>query len=147
MPVVSGIDISGSGAGSTPLPGLAYNCLNRGCGVSDLNAAITNWNTTYAGKLDATGKKIPVLTLPSNFSLGRPFNSQDARLTKTFTFRERYKLSLFGEMFNIFNYSNYSGYSTDPSNSTGFQIATQRVSQVFGSGGARAVQVGGRVTF
>jgi hypothetical protein len=147
MPVVSGIDISGSGAGSTPLPGLSYNCLNRGCGMSDLNAAITNWNTTYAGKLDATGKKIPTLTLPSNYSLGRPFNSQDARLTKTFTFRERYKVSLFGEMFNIFNYSNYSGYSFDPSNSTGFGIATQRVSQVFGSGGARAVQVGGRFTF
>jgi hypothetical protein len=147
MPVVSGIDISGSGAGSTPLPGLSYNCLNISCGVSDLNAAVTNWNSTYAGKLDATGKKIPSLTLPSNFSLGRPSNSQDARLTKSFTYHERYKLNIFAEMFNVFNYANYGGYSYDPSNSTGFGIATQRVTQVFGSGGPRAVQIGARVTF
>jgi hypothetical protein len=147
MPVVSGIDISGSGAGSTPLPGLSYNCLNRGCGVAQLDAAVANWNSTYAGKLDATGKKIPTLTLPSNFNLGRNFNSQDLRLTKTFTYHERYKLNIFAEMFNVFNFANVSGQSWDPSNSTGFGIPTQRVTQVFGSGGPRAVQVGGRVTF
>jgi hypothetical protein len=148
MPVISGIDLTGSGAGSTPLPGLSYNCLNISCGVSDLKAAVANWNSTYAGKQDGTGQhKNPTLTLPSNFSLGRPFNSQDLRLTKSFTYHERYKLNIFGEMFNVFNYSNYGGYSFDPSNSTGFGIATQRQTQVFGSGGPRAVQVGGRVTF
>jgi len=146
MPTVGGIDISGSGAGYTPLPGLSYNCLNRGCGVGQLDAAVANWNTTYAGKLDATGKKIPTLTLPTNFSLGRPFNSQDIRLTKTFTFREKYKLNVFGEMFNVLNYSNYSGYTFDPS-SAAFGQPTQRVTQVFGSGGPRAVQVGGRFSF
>lgn len=148
MPVIGGIDLTGSGAGSTPLPGLSYNCLNISCGVSDLKAAVANWNATEAGKQDGTGQhKMPTLTLPANFSLGRPFNSQDARLTKTFTYRERYKLNIFAEMFNLFNYSNFSGYSFDPSNSTGFGIPTQRVQQVFGSGGARAVQVGGRFTF
>jgi len=148
QPVVSSIDISGSGAGSTPLPLPSYNCLNISCGVGALNTAVANWNATYAGKTDGTGQHtIPKLTLPANFSLGRPFNSQDARLTKSFTFRERYKLSIFAEMFNLFNYSNYNGYSFDPSNSTGFGIPTQRVQQVFGSGGARAVQVGGRFTF
>jgi len=146
MPVVGGIDISGSGAGSTPLPGLSYNCLNRGCGTSELQAAVASWNSTYAGKLDATGKKIPTLTLPSNYNFGRTFNSQDIRLTKVFTFHERYKLNIFGEMFNIFNYSNYSGYTFDPS-SAAFGQPTQRVTQVFGSGGPRAVQVGGRFTF
>ena len=116
--------------------------------MSDLTAAVANWNATYAGKQDGTGQhKNPTLTLPSNFSLGRPFNSQDMRLTKTFTYHERYRLNIFGEMFNIFNYSNYGGYSFDPSNSTGFGIATQRQTQVFGSGGPRAVQVGGRFTF
>lgn len=148
MPVISGIDLTGSGVTSTPLPGLSFNCLNISCGMSDLKAAVANWNSTYAGKQDGTGQhKMPTLTLPANFSLGRPFNSQDLRLTKTFTYHERYKLNVFAEMFNVFNYSNYSGYSFDPSNSTGFGIATQRVSQVFGSGGARAVQVGARITF
>jgi hypothetical protein len=145
-PVVGGIDISGSGAGSTPLQLPSYNCINRGCGATELRAAVANWNSTEAGKLDATGKKIPTLTLPSSFSLGRPFNSQDIRLTKTFTYHERYKLSLFGEMFNVLNYSNYSGYTFDPS-SAAFGQPTQRVTQVFGSGGPRAVQVGGRFSF
>lgn len=147
MPVISGIDLNGNGSGETPLPGLSYNCLNMTCGVAALKAAVASWNSTYAGKLDGTGKKMPTLTLPANFSLGRPFDSQDLRLTKTFTYRERYKLNVFGEMFNMFNYSNYGGYSWDPSNSTGFGIATQRATQVFGSGGPRAIQVGGRVTF
>jgi hypothetical protein len=146
MPVISGIDLTGSGAGSTPLPGLSYNCLNRGCGESDLKAAIANWNSTYAGKLDGTGKKMPTLTLPSNFNLGRTFNSQDARLTKTFTYHEHYKASIFAEMFNVFNIANYGGYSFDPS-SAAFGQQTQRATQVFGSGGPRAVQIGGRVTF
>jgi hypothetical protein len=147
MPVIGGIDLTGSGAGSTPLPGLSYNCLNISCGVGALDAAVANWNATYAGKEDGTGQHMmPRLTLPANFNLGRPFNSQDARLTKTFTYRERYKLSIFAEMFNILNYSNYGGYTYDPSSSA-FGIATQRQTQVFGSGGPRAVQVGGRVTF
>ena len=148
MPVISGIDLTGSGVTNTPLPGLSFNCLNISCGMSDLKAAIANWNSTYAGKEDGTGQhKMPTLTLPSNYSLGRPFNSQDARLTKSFTYHERYKLNIFAEMFNVFNYANYSGFCFDPSNSTGFGIPTQRVTQVFGSGGPRAVQVGGRVTF
>lgn len=147
MPVIGGIDLNGNGSGETPLPGLSYNCLNISCGTAQLQAAVANWNSTYAGKLDGTGKKMPTLTLPANYNLGRAFNSQDVRLTKTFTYRERYKLNIFAEMFNIFNYSNYGGYSFDPSNSTGFGIPTQRVTQVFGSGGPRAVQVGGRFTF
>jgi hypothetical protein len=60
--------------------------------------------------------------------------------------KEKYKFNIFAEMFNLFNYSNYSGYSFDPSNAS-FGQPTQRVQQVFGSGGARAVQVGGRFTF
>ena len=39
-----------------------------------------------------------------NYSFGRPLNSQDLRLTKTFTFSERYKFSILGEGFNMFNY-------------------------------------------
>ncbi len=146
MPVVGGVDLTGSGISSTPLPGLSYNCLNVSCGVSDLQAAVANWNSTYAGKLDATGKKIPNLALPSNFNFGRNFNSQDIRLTKTFTYHERYRLNLFAEMFNVLNYANYGGYTFDPSSSA-FGQQTQRVTQVFGSGGPRAVQLGGRVSF
>jgi hypothetical protein len=148
MPVIGGIDINGNGSGVTPLPGLSYNCLNHGCGRSELEAAVANWNSTYAGKLDQSPspKKMPLLTLPSNYQLGRPFNSQDLRLTKTFVVKERYKFAVMAEMFNVLNYQNYGGYNFDPSSGV-FGVPTQRQGQTFGSGGPRAVQVGGRFSF
>ena len=153
MPVISGFDINGNGSGVTPLPGLSYNCLNISCGKSDLAAAVASWNSTYAGKKDLSPspKVLPTITLPSNYSLGRPFNSQDLRLTKTFTFHERYKFSVLAEMFNVLNYANLSGFNFNPAAGSpagaAFGIATQRIGQTFGSGGPRAVQVGGRFTF
>ncbi len=146
MPVIGGYDLNGNGSGSTPLPGLSYNCLNISCGPAQLAGAVASWNATYAGKQDATGKKLPTLALPANYSLGRPGDSQDMRLTKIFTYRERYRLNVFAEMFNVLNYANVGGASYDPSNAN-FGIMTARAGQVFGSGGPRAVQVGGRVTF
>jgi len=149
MPVISGFDINGNGSGSTPLPGLSYNCLNEGCGRSDLEAAIANWNANFAGKKDLSpngGKTLPTLALPSNYRLGRPFDSQDLRLTKTFVLKERYKFAVLAEMFNVFNYQNFTGFNYDP-NSGVFGIPTQRAGQTFGSGGPRAVQLGARVSF
>jgi len=151
--VVSGYDINGNGSGVTPLPGLSFNCLNAGCGKSELNAAVANWNSTLAGTFDKspTPKKIPTIALPANYSLGRNFDSQDIRLTKTFRFKERYKFSVLGEMFNVLNYQNYGGFNFNPTAGTpagsAFGIATQRQGQTFGSGGPRAVQVGGRFSF
>lgn len=145
---VGNTDLTGSGVSTTPVPGLAINCINRGCGASDLQAAVTSWNSTYGGKKDARGQTIQPLTLPSNYSFGRTFNSQDIRVTKKFSFgnEERFKITVFGEIFNLFNYANYSGFSYDLTNSA-FGQATQRAGQVFGSGGPRAVQVGGRFQF
>jgi hypothetical protein len=155
MPFVGSVDLNGDGTTSEPLPGLSFNCLNRGCGKSDLVAAVNNWNTNYAGKKDARGQVIQAVKLPSSYSFGRFFNSQDVRLTKQFTFRDRYKLSVFAEMFNVLNYANYSGFSftLDPLASnpaqqgTAFGNPTQRAGQVFGSGGPRALQLGGRFQF
>jgi len=149
MPVISGFDINGNGSGSTPLPGLSYNCLNEGCGRSDLEAAIANWNANFAGKKDLSpngGKTLPTLALPAGYRLGRPFDSQDLRLTKTFVLKERYKFAVLAEMFNVFNYQNFTGFNYDP-NSGVFGIPTQRAGQTFGSGGPRAVQLGARVSF
>jgi len=153
MASVGGVSLYGDGTTTAPLPGLAYNCLNRGCGVSDLANAVASWNQAYAGKKDALGKTMPAVVLPSNYSLGDGFSSQDVRLTKTFTYRERYKLSLFGEAFNIFNIANLGGYSFNldqvtPTNQTfSFGQPTSRAGQVFGSGGPRAFQLGGRFQF
>jgi hypothetical protein len=50
-------------------------------------------------------------------------------------------------MFNVFNIANLGGYSFNLNNTATFGQPTQRASQVFGSGGPRALQIGGRVSF
>jgi hypothetical protein len=114
---------------------------------------VADWNANYAGKKDALGKTIPAVVLPQSYRLGNNFNSQDARLSKTFKYHERWTLTAFVEGFNIFNIANLGGYSfnldqVQPTNQTfSFGQPTNRASQVFGSGGPRAFQVGGRLQF
>ena len=155
---VPGLDLPGTvPAGSNePIPGLRYNCLNAGCGQGDLQRAVDAYNSTIVGTKDAKGSVIASqLILPSNYEFGEPILTQDFRLTKAFTFKERYKLSILGEMFNAFNIANLSGFSytldTKSSNPAtqafSFGQPTQRVNQTFGSAGPRALQVGARFTF
>lgn len=155
QPVVSNLDLPNTApSGSNePLPGLSYNCLNAGCSSSDLIAAVNNFNSTIAGTKNANGSAIGLLKVPTagTFALSNPITSQDVRLTKTFTFKERYKFSFMGEAFNIFNFGNQTGqtYQLDAATTTApaFGIPTSRVSQTFGSGGPRAFQFGGRFSF
>jgi hypothetical protein len=145
-PTISGIDLSGTGAvGSGPLPGLPYDCLNLSCGKTQLAAAVATFNSTYAGTTAPNGSKIAAITLPANYSLGDPIFSQDFRLTKNITYREHYKLAIFGEFFNAFNIANLTGYSFTLGPS--FGQPTQRAAQSFLSGGPRAIQVGVRASF
>jgi hypothetical protein len=157
MPSISGVDLDGDGSGSEPIPGVErHNCFNRGCGKRDLETAVRNWNSRFYPngapvvaadfKKDARGQNIPFLTLPANYEFGDSFRSQDVRLTKKFTWKDRYTLAVFGEMFNVFNIANLSGYNFTI-NSGAFGQPTQRTSQVFGSGGPRALQLGARVSF
>ena len=72
-----------------------------------------------------------------------------------FTFAERYKITLCAEMFNVLNVANLSGYNFNLDSAApagrpqtySFGQPTQRIAQVFGSGGPRAVQVLARFTF
>ncbi len=157
MPGISGVDLDGDGSGGEPLPGVErHNCFNRGCGKRDLETAVRNWNSRFYPngapvnpadfKKDARGQNIPFLTLPASYEFGDWFSSQDIRLTKKFTWKDRYTLAVFGEMFNVFNIANLSGYNFTI-NSGAFGQPTQRQSQVFGSGGPRALQLGARVSF
>jgi hypothetical protein len=54
---------------------------------------------------------------------------------------------LIGEVFNLYNAANLSGHSGDLTNSATFDQPAARSSQVFGSGGPRAVQFSARVRF
>jgi hypothetical protein len=159
-PTISGIDLNGAGNTTYPLseadPQIGYNCFNAGCGKGDLSAAVNYWNANVAtaatGKKAMNGVTIPTLALPSNYGLGSPILSQDARLTKEFAFRERYRLSVFGEFFNVLNISNLSGFnytldSVKTPQTFAFGQPTGRINQVFGSGGPRSIQLGARFSF
>jgi len=155
-PTISGIDLNGAGNTTFPIaeavPNIGYNCFNQGCGKSDLEKAVAAFNQTWAGKKALNGVTIPQLILPPDYSLGTPIFSQDFRVTKDFRFKERYRFSLFSEFFNAFNVSNllYSNFTLDTvkaAQTFAFGQPSNRLGQVFGSGGARAIQVGGRFTF
>jgi hypothetical protein len=115
-------------------------------GRTDLERLVAQFNQTYAGKKDAQGASIRPLTLPARYSFGHSFQSLDLRLSRSFAFRERWRLSLIGEVFNLYNAANLSGYSGDLT-SSGFGQPTSRFTQVFGSGGPRAFQLAARVNF
>ena len=146
-PFVPGVDLEGDGNQGEPIQRANLNCYNLGCGKSDLVAAVQRWNLAHpVGSRDGRNQNIPQITLPAKYDLGDDFHSQDIRLTKTFTFKDRLKVQVFTEIFNVFNIANLSGYNFDLT-SVNFGKPTQRISGVFGSGGPRAFQVGGRISF
>ena len=147
MPSIANLDLDGDGTTTTPIPGVDYNCFNRGCNADDLAQAVAAFNSRYAGQRDARGQLIAPLALPASFQLGDSFSSQDVRVTKTFNLRSDVKLGIFAEVFNVFNVANLGGFSYNLSNTATFGQPTTRASQVFGSGGPRAFQIGGRFTF
>jgi len=149
--VAPGVDLTGSGVSTTPIPGIPVNGLRCNSDKSTLASAVSSWNSTYAGKKDARGTPIPALALPGDYNLGTNTSTTDIRLTKVFTYKERYKLQVMGEMCNVLNIANVGGYSFNLDSATSptqaFGQATQRATQVFGSGGPRAMQLGARFTF
>ncbi len=155
QPIVSGADLSGTLGGSGPLPGNPYGCYNEGCGQAQLATAIAAWNTNYAGTKSPYGATLSKLILPANYQLGDSTFDTDVRVTKSFSYKERYHLYVFGEFFNVFNIANLTGYSftlntvaaNPASQSFSFGQPTQRANQTFLSGGPRAIQIGGRFTF
>ncbi|HLG96015.1 MAG TPA: carboxypeptidase regulatory-like domain-containing protein [Bryobacteraceae bacterium] len=170
--VVNGLDLPGTApSGSNEaLPGMKFSCLAAGCGKSDLVKAVQNYNANYAGKPSAQGANAPnpgPLVLPPDYQFGDPTFSQDFRLTKTFSYKERYRLAILGEVFNAFNISNLTypsaafqldtlapgctltngAFTSCSSQTYAFGQPTGRIGQTFGQGGARAFQVGARFTF
>ncbi|MGA2599776.1 MAG: TonB-dependent receptor [Bryobacteraceae bacterium] len=147
QPIIPGVDLSGSGVSGFPLPGMGSSLFNIGLNKGDLVRLVNQYNQTYAGKTAPNPSQVfPTITLPQNYNFGHDFNSQDIRLTKLFTYRERYELRIIGECFNLFNFANLGGYSNnllDPS----FGQPTTRAGNIFGTGGPRAFQLGARVSF
>jgi hypothetical protein len=174
-PNLSTIDIDGDGITFTRLPGIEWNGFGRSTSVDDLRAAVDKWNadviarstplpanptaaqtaaciltlpngTRACGPRTPRNQVYPLLTLPSNFTNGDKLLTTDLRVTRVISLTERLRLSIIAEGFNMFNVSNLGGYSNNLQ-SASFGIATTRVNQIFGSGGPRAFQFAGRLTF
>ena len=143
---LGGLDLNGDGTTDDLLPGTRVDQFNRGFGKKDLQRLVDEFNSTYAGKQDTQGNFIPPITLPSKYEFGDSFVTQDLRLSRDFFFKDRWRLTLIGEVFNIFNLANLSGRSGDLL-AAGFGQPTSRVMQVFGSGGPRSFQLAARISF
>jgi hypothetical protein len=142
---VGGNDFNGDGTTGDLLPGTTVNAFNRGMGRSELESLVAQFNQTKAGTFDAKGEEIHTLTLPEHYWFGDNFHALDLRLSRELVFRERWHVLLIGEAFNVYNAANLSGYSGNLT--TTFGQPTSRATQVFGSGGPRAFQLGMRVSF
>ncbi len=145
---LGGLDLNGDGTTGDLLPGTKVNQFNRGLGKGDLVRLVNDFNTNSAGKKDKLGRPIPAsgITLPATFDFGGRLFTHDLRLSRVFTFSERWRLTLIGEVFNLFNIANLSGHSGDLL-APGFGQPTSRVTQVFGSGGPRSFQLAARLNF
>jgi hypothetical protein len=147
-PFVSGVDFNGDGTGNDLLPGTRVNQFNRGLGREDLARLVERYNREVAGKPLPNGQPAPTLTLPADYSFNDGFFTQDLRLSRTFPLGgERARLVLFGEVFNLLNTANLVGYGGNLANPAEFSQPGARFTQVFGSGGPRAFQLGARVSF
>jgi hypothetical protein len=151
------VDLSGTGSSATYLPGTSAGTIGRSIrSVDQINDLINNYNNTLAGGVDPFGTPLQRLALlPADTPIsGDWLHSQDVRLTKTIAFKERMKVQLIGEVFNVFNFANLTNIGdvvlapegTAPGDITTLR-PTQRTNGVFGTGGPRSFQFGARITF
>lgn len=146
-----------SSNGNTRVPQLARNAGGREFHTgAELNAVIANINASGG----ANGVPLPLVSPSARFN--DTFNSFDLRLSKSFRLSERFRLEALAEVFNLFNQANilggananYSGFfnvlvpdRNNPSLSSRFGAPVSSAGGVFGSGGPRAFQLGGKFTF
>jgi hypothetical protein len=89
---------------------------------------------------------ISLITLPETFASGDSFITQDVRVTRRILVKNRVRLSLIAEVFNVFNVANLTGYS-NVLNQVNYGQASARAGQIFGTGGPRAAQFAARIEF
>jgi len=163
-----GVDLTGSGAFFSYLPGTRPGDIGRDINsLGKLNEIISNYNAnrkSFAARIesgvpvDPYGTELRELAqLPEGTRMGGDsVLSQDIRLTKSFRMKESVHLDLIGEVFNLFNIANLTNTATnvipakdDISGPADFVTykPTQRTTNIFGTGGARAFQFGLKFTF
>jgi hypothetical protein len=134
--------------GSSRIPQLQRNAGGR---LFKDAAELNNFLTQYNASRPAN-QQLPLA--PADAKFNDNFSSLDLRLSKVFTFKERFRLEPIIEVFNLFNTTNILGVSNTNYSGYGNVLGTPGFGQplttaggVFGSGGARAFQIAGRLTF
>ena len=147
-PIVGGIDFNGDGTTGDLLPGTTTGQFNRGLWARRPGAPRRSVQSKLRAKTGSlTAGLSRAITLPASYSFDHGYQSLDLRLSRTFVFRERWRLRVIGEVFNLYNAANLSGYSNDLTNPASFGQPTARFTQLFGSGGPRAFQLAARISF
>ena len=146
-PYVRDMDFNGDGTVHDLLPGTTINQFGRGLDKNDLARLLQQYNREIAGRKTPGGQTAPELTLPATYSFYDGFFTQDLRLTRWFDLGGRRRAEVFVDVFNVLNTPNLIGFGSDLRQSSTFGQPSNRFSQVFGSGGPRAVQIGGRLVF
>jgi hypothetical protein len=125
-------DFTGSGSYSDPLPGTTNGSFERNFGVSGLNAAISNYNTTVANQptpagtvlmnsgvfgtpaaslavMQQIGAVAPTLgTAPINQLVFPWLKATDFKMSWRHTFGERFTIEPNIGFYNVFNFGNYN---------------------------------------
>src|SRR5262249_8155358 len=125
--ILTGLDLDGDGISRTLLPGASHNSLGYGLSPAGLRTLVAAYNdaveartgriTNGDGSVTMIRPRTPFnqiinpITLPTVFSNGDSFISQDLRLTRRIAIKESFTLSLIAEAFNVFNIANLTGYS------------------------------------
>jgi hypothetical protein len=116
-------------------------------GADGLRDSVERFNASVEGGQTPAKQSILQVELPSGFAFGDSVFSQDFTVTTIFRSADRYALNVFGEVFNLFNVANLDGYGLNLPEPSTFGQPNRRATQAFGSGGPRAFQVGGRISF
>jgi len=109
--IVGSADLNGDGTNGDLLPGTRRGSLNREVSTPDkLNQLVRAYNLSTGGKPVPRGGRAPfVIEVPNGLRFGDSFLSQDLQIAKTFKFKERLRIELAGQVFNLFNISNLVG--------------------------------------
>jgi hypothetical protein len=147
-PYVANVDFNGDGTVNDLLPGTTVNQFGSDRGKDELITLVKQYNEHVAGTTTAGGQIAQVIQLPETFSFNDSFFTQDLRLIRRIrlgTARRQVEVSV--DVFNLFNTANLVGVGSDLTQPASFGQPSDRVGQVFGSGGSRAIQLGVRLQF
>ncbi|HEY7182076.1 MAG TPA: hypothetical protein VIC84_11685, partial [Blastocatellia bacterium] len=117
------LDIDGDGTFVNRLQGTGVSSFGYNLNADDIRSLVAKYNASIpaaptlllkdvtAAQRDALGTALPYIVLPDDFSNSDSFLTHDLRVTRSISFREKVKLQLIAEGFNIFNIANLNGFS------------------------------------